>query len=114
MQLWIVLGSQSLKTKRIMLRFFLQAQTKNLSLACDKLQTRKPLKLSKHVQGILTKTAQLKSAEYEKPRNSSCIAWVRTDCTGVRTGVTLVNSVSKLLVSVALVIVGTKGGATLL
>jgi len=47
---------------------------------------------------------QTKSAEYEKPRNSSCIAWDNTDCTGVRTGVTLVNSESKLLVSVALVI----------
>jgi hypothetical protein len=32
------------------------------------------------------------------------------DCTGVNTGVTLVNSESKLLVSVALVMVGRKGG----
>jgi hypothetical protein len=63
---------------------------------------------------------QTKSAEYEKPLNSSCIACDRTelllalspkrkiynlpDCTGVSTGVTLVNSESKLLVSVALVI----------
>ena len=64
---------------------------------------------------------QTKSAEYEKPRNSSCMACDRTvdfvssslpitfeghspDCTGVKTGVTLVNSESKLLVSVALVI----------
>ena len=36
------------------------------------------------------------------------------DCTGVKTGVTLVNSESKLLVSVAFLIVGIKGGVTLL
>lgn len=35
-------------------------------------------------------------------------------CTGVKTGVTLVNSESKLLVSVALVIAGLNGGGTLL
>ena len=34
------------------------------------------------------------------------------DCTGVRTGVTLVNSWSKLLVSVGLVMVGKNGGGT--
>lgn len=34
------------------------------------------------------------------------------DCTGVRTGVTLVNSVSKLLVSVGLLMVGRNGGGT--
>lgn len=34
------------------------------------------------------------------------------DCTGVKTGVTLVNSLSKLLVSVALVIFGKNGGST--
>ena len=34
------------------------------------------------------------------------------DCTGVRTGVTLVNSLSKLLVSVGFLIVGTKGDGT--
>lgn len=34
------------------------------------------------------------------------------DCTGVRTGVTLVNSVSKLLVSVGLLMVGKNGGGT--
>lgn len=34
------------------------------------------------------------------------------DCTGVSTGVTLVNSESKLLVSVAFLIVGINGGAT--
>ena len=75
----------------------------------------------------------MKSAEYENPRNSSCIACVKTkeaasartpskqqriqntpDCTGVRTGVTLVNSESKLLVSVGLVIVGINGGVTFL
>lgn len=32
------------------------------------------------------------------------------DCTGVKTGVTLVNSWSKLLVSVGLLIVGMNGG----
>jgi hypothetical protein len=36
------------------------------------------------------------------------------DCTGVKTGVTLVNSESKLLVSVALVICGKKGAGILL
>lgn len=51
-----------------------------------------------------------KSAVYEKPRNSSCIACESTDCTGVKTGVTLVNSWSKLLVSVGLLIVGSMGG----
>lgn len=60
------------------------------------------------------KPSQLKSAEYENPLNSSCIAWLSTLCTGVNTGVTLVNSVSKLLVSVALVMVGIKGAGTLL
>ena len=36
------------------------------------------------------------------------------DCTGVNTGVTLVNSLSKLLVSVALLICGRNGGSSLL
>ena len=36
------------------------------------------------------------------------------DWTGVRTGVTLVNSESKLLVSVGLLMVGRNGGWTLL
>lgn len=76
----------------------------------------------------------MKSAEYEKPRNSSCICCVRTkselvteplefasliisnlpDWTGVNTGVTLVNSESKLLVSVADLICGKNGGGILL
>lgn len=53
-----------------------------------------------------------KSAEYEKPLNSSCIACESTLCTGVKTGVTLVNSESKLLVSVAFLICGMNGGGT--
>ena len=36
------------------------------------------------------------------------------DCTGVNTGVTLVNSLSKLLVSALPLIVGMKGAGTLL
>ena len=39
---------------------------------------------------------------------------VLPEFTGVSTGVTLVNSESKLLVSVAFLMVGRKGGATLL
>ena len=79
----------------------------------------------------LTGSPQTKSAEYEKPLNSSCIACDSTviqisndsyptyagddilpDCTGVKTGVTLVNSESKLLVSARLLTVGVKGAGT--
>lgn len=60
----------------------------------------------------LVKELDLLSAKF--PKHDMATRVHIPDCTGVSTGVTLVNSVSKLLVSVGLVICGINGGCTLL
>lgn len=68
----------------------------------------------KRIHGILP--AWL-GKELEEKEIRICVERIKAgralpDCTGVSTGVTLVNSWSKLLVSVALLMVGMNGGGT--